>query len=138
MHVCAHQGRWMKSRLGSTQNPQFFYRPILWYTSRRTQQCKEGKNLTTQNIFITCAVLRSAHLLIRNAKIFFARISILSTPINRTTQRVKQIYLQIKKLIFLEIGYLGCGCFQGGFSSGGLEILVRHGYGCVHYSDAVP
>mgnify|MGYP007125889722 CR=1 FL=1 len=54
----------------------------------------------------------------------FARISILSAPINRTTQRVKQIYLQIKKLIFLEIGYLGCGCFQGGFSSGGLDLLV--------------
>ena len=68
----------------------------------------------------TAARLR--HLLIRNAEKTFTRISILSAPINRTTQRVNQIYLQIKKLIFLKIGFLGCGCFQGGFSSSGLDI----------------
>ena len=127
------QGRRMKSCLGSTQNPHFFYWPILWYTSRRIRQCKESKNLTTQNIFIACAVLRSAHLLIRNMKKTFARISILSAPINRTTQRVKQIYLQIKKLIFLEIGCPGWACFKVRLSSPGLDICTRRwgSAGCI-------
>ena len=52
-------------------------------------------------------VARLRRSLIRNAAKKVSRISILSAPINRTTQRVDQIYLQIKKLVFLKTGCFG-------------------------------
>ena len=68
-------------------------------------------------------MFETGHSIKENVIFKSCRISILSTPMYRTYPRVDQIYLQMKKLIFLKIGSPRWGCAQGAVSSPGIVML---------------
>ena len=82
------------------------------------------RHRTTQSFAILNAAFEFEHSISKTSIFKSCQISILSAAIDRTTQRVDQICPQIKNLIFLEIGCVGCGSFKVRLSSPALDVSI--------------